>query len=169
MPYMPMIYWYTFVWEGSLLEPNYRNCFRYFQILYIIVIRYTYYLWRCLVPCYASISYPVSMYRSAKPRFPTLGVSRWITEVWCASQSRWITQHGECLLADFFFSTPRVTRSGSSVGSPGERSSRPRLALTPMALSSSSPQQRHITWMVWKPRMRNKRTWRSHHVSPIWW
>jgi hypothetical protein len=98
------------------------------------------------------------MYRSAKPRFPTLGVSRWITEVWCASQSRWITQHGECLLADFFFSTPRVTRSGSSVGSPGERSSRPRLALTPMALSSSSPQQRHITWMVWKPRMRNKRT-----------
>ena len=132
------------------------------------------------MPLFHTLSHNVSI---AKPRFPTglsclhfccdkpnksgcalsfdpslLGVRRWIPEVWCASQSRWITQHGECLLAEFPPNSQghQLHQVRVAVGSPGERSSRPRLALTPMALSSSSPQQRHITWMVWKPRMRSE-------------
>ena len=48
-----------------------------------------------------TLSHNVSLCQTEVYHF--LGFSRWITEVWCASQSRWITQHGECLLADFFF------------------------------------------------------------------
>ena len=60
-----------------------------------------------------TLSHNVSLCQTEVYHF--LGFSRWITEVWCASQSRWITQHGECLLADFFFSTPRVTHQVPSV------------------------------------------------------
>ena len=165
MPYMPMIYWYTFVWEGSLLEPNYR----FFFSDTIIVIRTIYDAVLChVMPLFHTLSHNVSLCQTE------------VSYSWFFAVDYWGLV---CLTVEVDYSAWRMppgwissqlpgspTRSpASSVGSPGERSSRPRLALTPMALSSSSPQQRHITWMVWKPRMRKKRTWRSHHVSPIWW